>query len=1085
MRRVAAFAALLALSPLTRPAPSSTEGYYRFPTLHDTTIVFTAEGDLWKIGLSGGLAERLTTHAEEETHAAISPDGKTIAFSAAYEGPTEVYTMPIDGGLPVRQTYLGGTATVVGWTPQGKVLYTTTSYSTLPDAELATLDPTTHASDLIPLAQAHDGSYGPDGTLYFTRPAAQSSHTKRYKGGTAQHVWKYAPGAAEAVELTGDYDGTSRTPMYWKGRVYFASDRDGTMNIWSMDADGGALTEETHHVGWDVETPSLAGGRIVYQLGADLWVYDIASRTDRKLDIRLASDFDQMREKWVQKPMDYLTAAHIAPDGGRVVLTARGQVFVAPVGQGRFVEATRHQGVRYRQARFAPDGKSLLVLSDESGETEWWRLPANGVGAPTQLTDDAHVLRFDGVASPDGRYIAYYDKNWTLWLFDTEKKKTTKVAASLEGEFGDLAWSPDSHWLAYDETATSSFEQIKLYHVDDGAITAITSDRFDSYSPAWSRDGKWIYFLSDRVFQSLVSGPWGSREPEPFFDKQTKLYALPLVPGLRSPFQPKDELEAPDTASQRDGHAERGARAAPPATTIDLSGIADRIMELPVPSGNYRALDVNGKRLFYLSSETSAPHTTTLEMVALSSTDTTPKALVHDVRSYELSADGRHVLVRKHDRFYVIGADAAPGVSLEKAGLDLSGWKFPIDPREEWHQMFVEAWRLERDYFYDRGMNGIDWSAMRKKYEPLVDRVTERGELSDILGQMISELSALHMFVYGGDFREGNEQIAPASLGAELTRDSAAGGYRIAHIYENDPDLPDQLSPLGKPGLGIHDGDVITQINGVPTLSVQDPAELLRNQTGRQVLLAVRPAGDGGAREVIVEPISERAAANLRYSEWEYTRRRITDSLSHDSIGYVHLRAMSRSDIDQWERDFYPVFNRQGLIIDMRHNRGGNIDSWILEKLLRRAWFYWQPRIGNPYWNMQYAFRGHIVVLCDQHTASDGEAFTEGFKRLHLGKVIGMRTWGGEIWLSSSNVLVDHGIATAAEFGVYGPEGKWLIEGHGVDPDTVVDNLPHATFLGQDAQLDAAIAILKREIKTDPNPVPPHPAYPDKSFKEH
>lgn len=375
-------------------------------------------------------------------------------------------------------------------------------------------------------------------------------------------------------------------------------------------------------------------------------------------------------------------------------------------------------------------------------------------------------------------------------------------------------------------------------------------------------------------------------------------------------------------------------------------------------------------------------------------------------------------------------------------------------------------------------MHGLDWPAVLNKYLPLVDRVTDRDELSDLLAQMVSNLSALHMFVYRGDARRAPDQVQLASLGARLVRDSAAGGWRVAHIYRSDPDFPDDVGPFARPAAGVHEGDVIETINGVATLSVPGPTELLRNQAGRQVRLRVRPAGGGAPRDVIVAPVTEDAAANLRYDDWEYSRRLIVDSAGHDSIGYVHLRAMGSGDMAQFERDFYPVFDRQGLIIDVRHNRGGNIDSWILGRLIRKAWMYWQDRVGNPYWNMQWAFRGHMVLLVDEWTASDGEAFSEGFRRLGLGKIIGTRTWGGEIWLSSSNVLVDRGIATAAENGVYGPEGTWLIEGHGVDPDTVVDNLPHATFEGRDAQLDAALAYLTREIREHPVPVPPHPAYP-------
>ena len=1077
MRMPFVFALVAAVLPFATPVRQepAPRGYYRAPAIRGETIVFTAEGDLWTVSIRGGEARRLTSHAGEELHAAISPDGATLAFSAGYEGPTEVYTMPMAGGLPRRRTWEGTPANVAGWTADGRILYATTGSSTLPSTQLATIDPRTGRRELLPLAEASDGSYDASGhTLFFTRYAFQGSHTKRYQGGTAQNIWEYAGGSAEAVPLTADYAGTSKTPMWWNGRVYFASDRDGTMNLWSMDPDGHDPQQLTRHRGWDVQSPSLGNGRIVYQLGADLHLLDLASGHDTTLDVRLGSDFDQERVRWVPNPMDYLTTVHLAGDGGRVVLTARGQVFVAPVGPagGRFVEATRASGVRYRQARFAPDGKSLLALSDQTGETEWWRLPANGVGTPDRVTSDARVLRWDGVPSPDGKWLAYYDKNQTLWLFGFDRRQTTKIDSTADGDFGDLVWSPDSKWLAY-VRPTATFGQIWLYGVTQGQRTAVTSDRSDSYSPAFTPDGKWLYFLSDRTFQSLVGAPWGPRAPEPFFDRQTKIYALALVAGLRSPFLPANELVRPSTDT---GPKPPAAAAA----TVDLAGIQQRLTELPLPARNYEALAVNGSRLFWLSRETTGERPAALQSLEIGNSDLSPKTLVDDVRGYEVSADGKKLLVRKGSALYVIDATSGAGASLDKAQVNLTGWSFALDPREEWRQMFDEAWRLERDYFYDPHMHGLDWAAVKAKYRPLVDRVTDRAELSDLLGQMVSELSALHIFVYGGDMREGQDQVLPASLGAELTRDSAAGGWRVMHVYRADPDYPATLSPLAQAGVDVRAGDVIQLINGLATLSVASPGDLLRRQAGKQVLLRVQSAGGGTTRDVIVTPITPAQTANLRYDEWELSRREIVDSGGAGAIGYLHLRAMGSADIARWARDFYPVFNRAGLIIDVRHNRGGNIDSWVLEKLLRRAWFYWQPRIGSPYWNMQWAFRGHMVVLCDAWTASDGEAFTEGFRRLGLGRVIGTRTWGGEIWLSSSNVLVDRGIATAAEFGVYGPEGQWLIEGHGVDPDTVVDNLPHATFGGTDAQLAAAIAYLQRQIREHPVAVPPPPAYPRK-----
>jgi len=406
--------------------------------------------------------------------------------------------------------------------------------------------------------------------------------------------------------------------------------------------------------------------------------------------------------------------------------------------------------------------------------------------------------------------------------------------------------------------------------------------------------------------------------------------------------------------------------------------------------------------------------------------------------------------------------------------------------RDDWRQIFVDAWRLERDYFYDPNMHGVDWDGTLRKYLPLVDRVTTRDELSDLIGRVVGELSALHTSVRGGDIREGDDNVRVPTLGARLFRDATAGGYRIDYIYQSDPDYPDEMSPLGDPDLDMHAGDVIEAVNGVSTLQVTDIGALLRNQTDRQVLLRVRSGGAGAtprgeSRDLIVVPAANEF--NLRYSDWEYTRRQAVEEQSDSEIGYVYLRAMGSNDINQWYRQFYPVFNRRGLIIDVRDNNGGNIDSFILEKLMRRAWMYWQSRVGEPSWNMQYAFRGHMVVLVDQNTASDGEAFAEGFRRLGLGEVIGIRTWGGEIWLSSVNRLSDGGIARAPMSGVYGPEGEWLIEQWGVEPDIIVDNLPHATFNGKDAQLDAAIRHLQDLIARDPRNVPVPPPYPNRRFQ--
>ena len=501
-----------------------------------------------------------------------------------------------------------------------------------------------------------------------------------------------------------------------------------------------------------------------------------------------------------------------------------------------------------------------------------------------------------------------------------------------------------------------------------------------------------------------------------------------------------------------------------------------------MPAGRYRELSINDKNLFWTESEAGFGSKTKLVALEIKNKDITPKTLLDEVNGYDLTRDGKKLMVQKSGDIYIIDASTSPPSDLPKSKVTLDNWTFTISPREEWRQMVMEEWRLERDNFYDPNLHGIDYKGLLERHLPLVDRVTDRDELNDLITDLVGELAALHIFVGGGDRRLGLDQISPASLGALLVKDEANGGYRIQHIYLSDPDYLEVSSPLSRPGLTIKEGDVIKSINGVSTLSVESPYLLLRNLTNQQVLLKMKSAGTGKDYEAVVKPISQGDESNLRYSEWEYTRRLRVEEASKNDIGYVHLRAMGSGNYTEWVKNFYPVFNRKGLIIDVRHNRGGNIDSWILEKLMRKAWFYWKQRTLQPTWNMQYAFRGHLVVLCNEFTASDGEAFSEGFRRLGLGKVIGTRTWGGEIWLSARPWLQDRGMATAAETGVYGPEGEWLIEGHGVDPDMVVDNLPKATFDGKDAQLDAAIKYLQEQIKLHPVEVPPAPKFPNKAF---
>jgi tricorn protease len=1075
-------------------------GFYRDPALHQGTLVFQAEGDLWRVSLSGGVAQRLTTHPGIESHPTISPDGTTLAFAATYEGPREIYTMPPGGGPTLRRTWEGGGATATTWMPDGRLVYTTRAYSTLPRPQMVAMDPASGGLERIPLAEASEGALDADGsTLYFARPGDHGNVTKRYTGGTARDIWRFdlaaarAGRATEAVELTGDWVGESHSPLVWDGRIYFVTDRDGTMNIWSMrenDSGAGAdLRQHTRHSGMDVRDPSLSQGVIVYNVGADLWRWNVdGAAAPRRIPITLASDFDQLRESWETDPSDYLTSAHLHPEGSHVVLTARGRVFVAPTGSGRLARLDHDDGVRFRDARFSADGDRVVALSDATGEFEVVTLPANGVGDANALTSGGDILRFDPRPSPDGGWIAWTDNNNDLMVMRADGSDMRRVTEDREG-VGDLAWSPDGRWLAYGKAAGNGFGRLMLYDTESGDVVPVTTDRVNSGSPAWGAGGEHLYYLSDRNLRSAVGSPWGPRAPQPYMDAPMEIYVVALQEDGDSPFRAIHELmgDAGRDGSGGSGSGEGGgqdggdddpAEDDAPPVIVDADGLMARTWRVPVPAGRHAGLSAGNEMLFWHDANPQGSGRI-LKAVAVSRDEPEVVTVAEGISGYELSADGSHLMISRQGGLSVVPARPAPA-DLSEGAVDLSGWTMSINPREDWRQIYVDAWRMERDYFYDPGMHGVDWDAVRDRYMPLVERVTTRDELSDVIGQVVGELSALHTSVRGGDLREGPEDVGVASLGAHLVRDADRGGYVVETIYKHDPDYPAERSPLADPALGIDEGDVIVSINGRSTLDAP-PGTLLRDQAGQQVLLEVQPGEGGDAFQAVAEAMG--SDANLRYTHWEVTRRERVEEAGEGELGYVHVRAMGGGNITEWYRQFFPVFDRGGLIIDMRTNRGGNIDSFLLADLMREAWMYWKGRAGEPTWNMQFSPRGHMVVLVDQSTASDGEAFADGFRRLGLGPVIGARTWGGEIWLSSSNRLSDGGLARAPMTGVYGPEGEWLIEQIGVIPDVVVDNLPHATFNGEDAQLEAAIAYLQGRLQVEPIVVPTPPDYPDLSFE--
>lgn len=1056
---------------------SAKQGLYRFPTIAGDSVVFTAEGDLWSAPLTGGGAARLTSHPGQEIAAAASPNGRQIAFNASYDGPEEIYVMPIGGGSPKRLTFEGD-GLVLGWTPSGEVLYRTQN-PTGPALQrmIVAVDPVSLARRTLPLVDVSEAAMSADGgTLFFSRlglQAIRGDNARGYRGGLQAQLWRFdLKGDNEATPIPGGHDANERSPMVWGDRLYFLSDASGRDNVWSMKPDGGDRRAETRESDFDVRNPRLHEGKLIYQLGADLKLRDLVAGGERLLSIDLLSDFDQLRSRQVNRAVEgFFESARFAPPGDRIAVTSRGQVIIAGLAPLRQIRVNLPEETRARFATPAHDGKAIFaVLDGPDLEPEIWRLAADGSPERRQLTTDAAPSRTGLSPDPTGKFIAHATADGRAFLLDLATLENRVID---QGEHPwhqgapSLIWTPDGKTLAITRPdANATRNQIFLYDLASRTLRRLTSHRYNSVAPTFAPDGRWLYFLSDRTFNSAVSSPWGDRNFGPYFDKRTKLYALALQPGNRFPFKPKDELSGAEPAARKPG--ESGGTPA-----IDYEGLADRLFEAPLPAGNYVDLAMEDRRLYLLEradAENFGRHV--LKTLSIDNNDPKPEEYLDNVRGFALSADRKSVFVRRWASgagpgdFLILPAGAKAPRELDKARVPLAELRFAISPQREWRQMFADAWRMHRDLFHDPSMRGVDWPAMRAKYAPLIDRVSDRAELDAVLAQMVSELGALHSQIRVGQMRAGTDGAQRGFLGGTFAAEP--DGLRILRIYQAERELPDRQGPMSRPGVNLRVGDLITAINGLPTAGLSDPGQILDNQARQQVLLTVSRAG--ATVGAVVTPVDMTANAALRYGDWEISRRDRVEQAGQGRIGYLHLRAMARDDIGVFAREFYAQSDRDGLIIDVRSNNGGNIDSWIIEKLLRRAWSYWAPRDGKdrPV-NMQNAFLGHIALLIDERTYSDGEVFAAGMQRLNLATLIGRRTAGAGVWLNDANLLVDRGIVRAARWGLHDMlTGSLLIEGVGVTPDIEILNPPHAAFKGEDAQLDKAIELLTAKIASSP-----------------
>lgn len=1071
-------------------------GYYRFPTIHGDRVVFSAEGDLWEAPTSGGMASRITTHPGNEAFAKFSPDGKWLAFSAEYEGNVDVYVMPADGGEPRRLTFHPMPDEVIAWKADSSaVVFRSRRESPNRDLNIFEVSREGGQPRKFDFGACALADFSPDGKkIAFVRFSWEMRTWKRYTGGTAQDVWIGDLDTNKFSRMT-TWDGTDAFPMWIGDRVFYASDRSSTMNIFSSKPDGTDIKQVTQHDDFDVRWPDSDGKNIVYMHGGDLWIVDAAGGKPHKIDIQLPSDRIRQRER-VENANSAFEFFDIDQEGKRLVLGARGELWTTPTKPGRIVQLTNTSGIRERLGAISPDGKHVACISDESGEQEIWLLDAAGKEKPRQLTKRGKGWLFRPVWAPDGKHIVYADMTMTLLAVNVESGETRELDKSENAEITQYTISPDSRWLAYSKMEDNWLSSVFVCDLEDGKPQRVTTEYSNDFAPAWDPKGKYLYFISNRAINPIMDD----------FDFQhlTTRSGRPCLAILaktgKSPFLPEELLEEPRSeddkkssaasqASESDKDKDKKAaeKKEPVKVVIDFDDLESRIVEFPVPADNYAGISgIDGKALYVTfptpgllggddHADDDAPQTT---LRAYDFKKRKSEVYVEKLRDFTLSGDAKRMAWRVKDEILVAAADSKPGNDIEEK-FDPGKLPLRIRPSEEWKQIFDECWRLQRDFYWTEDMAKVDWPKMREKYGALLPRISTRNELSDLLGQLVGELGTSHTYIWGGDV-EAAKGVNVGLLGADIRFDAKAGRFQIARVLRPEVWETYIASPLTQTHAHVQDGEYLFAINGRDLGPGDSVEERLTGLAGAQVLLTVGAKADrSDARDVQIAALGNDQP--LRYRDWIRRNREYVDQKSGGHIGYFHLPDMGGPGMLEFIKGFYPQHKKDALLIDIRYNGGGFVSQMMIERLARKNWAFMRPRRGLQ---ETYPARVHVgpkVVLINQHSGSDGDIFPESFKIRGLGPLIGMRTWGGVVGIRGDKRFIDGGTSTQPEFAWWEPKRGWGLENRGVEPDIELDYLPEDYVAGRDPQIDRGIAELEKMLKADPPKKPEAPPAPDKS----
>ncbi len=1038
---------------------------FQYPDVSDSYIVFSFGGDIWTVAKEGGVAAKLSSPKGNEVFPRFSPDGSMVAFSGNYDGNTDIYVMPSQGGIPTRVTHHGMTDRLLDWHPDGEsLLYVSTMESGKQRfSQFYSISKEGGLPQKLPMAYGEFASYSPDGKkVAFTDRSRIFRTWKRYRGGTAADVWIFDLESYESQNIT-DNTANDELPMWVGNKVYYLSDQgsEERFNLWVYDVESKQNRQVTEFQDFDIHFPAQGPKEIVFEAGGKLYLMDLETEKYKEVQIKVGTDLISIkpRKESVEK---YVQNMSVAPDGNRAIVEARGDLFSVPASDGFIQNVTRSSGVAERFPSWSPNGRYIAFWSDQSGNYELTIRDLQEGAKEKKLTSLGPGFRYHLFWAPDSKKLTFVDQTMTIWVYHIDQNIMEKVDQDLALFEGGLrnwrpSWSSDSRWLAYGRTMDNNNNAVFIYSVDNKKSIQATSGFYSDINPTFDTKGDFLYLVTNRSFKPVYSDFDNSWT----YPNATQLAVIPLRDDVPSPLTAKNdtvainlETEIKDDSEDKEDEKDSDTK----RVEIDFDNFERRIVVLPPKAGNMGRISAAADKIIFQRFSNSGSGESKNELKYFDLKEREEKTIIKDIRGYELSADQKKILVRQNQKYAII--DMAADQKVKKS-LSLQEMEMTINPREEWKQIFTDAWRFQRDFFYDTEMHGLDWNSVYEQYAPLIDHAMNRNDLNFIIGEMIGELNASHTYRGGGD-QESPERKNVGYLGVDWAKDNDY--FQVKSIIRGAEWDNEIRSPLDEPGIAVKEGDYILAVNGVALNDFMDPWSAFEGLAGKTVQLTVndKPSWEG-AKTYVVKTL--RSETRLRNLAWIESNRKKVEEASDGKIGYIYVPSTGIGGQNELVRQFYGQWNKEGIIVDERFNNGGQIPDRFIELLNRKPLAYWKVRDGK---NWQWPPVGHfgsMAMLINGWAGSGGDAFPDYFKKAGLGPLIGGRTWGGLIGISGAPTLIDGGTVTVPTFRMYNPDGTWFKEGHGVDPDIEVKEDPTLLAKGRDTQLEKAIEVVLKQIE--------------------